>query len=84
MKYLKRSYNLGSAVLKVCKWLMHVDTNFVGLPVQTIYIISLSEDVFERRKSTTSKAFSFNMPKRDNIFLAECLYSYKGDFPQRF
>ena len=36
---------------------MHVDTNFVGLAVHTIYIASLSEGVFEQRKSTTSKAF---------------------------
>ena len=84
MKYRKRSSYPGSAALKVCKWIMHVDTNFVGLPVQKIYIISLSEGVFERRKSTTNKAFSFNMPKRDNVFLAECRYSHRGDLPKRF
>ena len=57
---------------------MHVDTNFVGLAVQTIYIVSLSEGVFERRKSNSSKAFSFNMPTVNDLINARGVHLILG------
>ena len=63
---------------------MHVDTNFVGLDVQTSYIVSLSEGVFERRKSNTSKAFSFNMPTVNDLINARGVYLILGSKRGRF
>ena len=62
---------------KLCFWRRSLCSNLGGIDPEKLYRATLSEGVFERRKSTTSKAFSFNMPKRDNVFLAECRYSQR-------
>ena len=89
VSYIREGWSIGN----VQSWVSRIESSASGLYTQTqicgascstIYIVSLSEGVFWRKVNYKQGLFPFNMPKRDNVFLAECLYSYRGDLPKRF